>query len=48
MGEVSTQRAFLDINLYKESKYEAIIKSAMNLVDRVGIARAIEIMENAE
>ena len=48
VGEVSAQRAFLDIQSYKESINESIIKAAMDLVDRVGIARAIEIMENAE
>lgn len=45
MGEVSAQRTIMELEEFRNSLHKEVVKAAKELADRVGVERAIEIIE---
>ena len=48
LGDVSARKAFLDIEDFKKSLYRVVSDKAVELADKIGVEKVLEILEKAD
>ncbi len=48
MGEVSARKAWMELEHYRKSLYKEVADKAMNVAEKVGIEKVLEVLEHLE